>query len=162
MYCFVSVCVYTCCYYYLWHFLITYYFEDMNFTLIIIYILYQSVSFKNYNSNNSRLARCCPCMKNGRCVRCKCVRRGTPCFDCWPSLTNPVRYQNSIHSNAVATTCQLNSNTSNSTTDAVSNVPASQFFTDQQSSQLSRIVRETHASAPQLTLTRISVTFLTQ
>ena len=42
----------------------------------------------------SRSTRCCSCMKNGRCVRCNCVKKGLPCVDCWPSLTNPVRCQN--------------------------------------------------------------------
>ena len=38
--------------------------------------------------------RCCACMKNGRCVRCQCVKKGLPCIDCWPSLSNPSRCAN--------------------------------------------------------------------
>ena len=29
--------------------------------------------------------RCCPCMKNGHCIRCKCAKDGKMCIDCWPS-----------------------------------------------------------------------------
>ena len=33
-------------------------------------------------------------MKSGRCIRCQCVKRGSPCTDCWPSSMNPSRCQN--------------------------------------------------------------------
>ena len=39
-------------------------------------------------------SRCCPCMKNGRCVRCQCVKKGQLCIDCWPSSTKPSRCEN--------------------------------------------------------------------
>lgn len=39
-------------------------------------------------------SRCCPCMKNGRCIRCQCVKKGLSCIDCWPSLSNPKRCDN--------------------------------------------------------------------
>ena len=42
-------------------------------------------------------SRCCSCMKNGRCIRCQCVKNCSPCIDCWPSLTNPKRCENSGH-----------------------------------------------------------------
>ena len=42
-------------------------------------------------------SRCCSCMKNGRCVRCACVKREQLCVDCWPSKIKPNRCINSIH-----------------------------------------------------------------
>ena len=33
-------------------------------------------------------------MRNGRCVRCLCVKKGVPCIDYWPSVINPSRCEN--------------------------------------------------------------------
>ena len=44
--------------------------------------------------NSKPNSQCCPCMKNGRCVRCRCVKSGTSCVDCWPSVINPSRCEN--------------------------------------------------------------------
>ena len=46
----------------------------------------------------SQARRCCPCMKSGRCIRCQCVKNGSFCVDCWPSLSNPSRCENSRQS----------------------------------------------------------------
>ena len=40
-------------------------------------------------------SRCCSCMKNGKCIRCQCVKKGLFCVDCWPSLSNPSCCENS-------------------------------------------------------------------
>ena len=39
-------------------------------------------------------SRCCPCMKNGRCIRCQCVKNNRKCVDCWPSSMHPTRCEN--------------------------------------------------------------------
>ena len=36
-----------------------------------------------------------PMHEEGRCIRCQCVKKGLPCVDCWPSLSNPIRCENS-------------------------------------------------------------------
>ena len=46
-------------------------------------------------SKSHSTLRCCPCMKNGRCIRCQCIKKGLPCVDCWPSMLNPSRCENS-------------------------------------------------------------------
>ena len=46
-------------------------------------------------SRSHSQSRCCPCMKNGRCIRCQCVKKGLLCVDCRPSLSNPSRCENS-------------------------------------------------------------------
>ena len=45
-------------------------------------------------SRSRSQSRCCSCMKNGKCIRCQCVKKGLPCVDCWPSLSNPSRCEN--------------------------------------------------------------------
>ena len=32
---------------------------------------------------------CCNCQANRRCVRCSCVKRKTPCVDCYPGRNRP-------------------------------------------------------------------------
>ena len=61
-------------------------------------------------SSNSR---CCPCMKNGRCVRCQCVKNRRSCVDCRPSTSIPNRCENR---------CE-NSGSSSSTPESASIVP---------------------------------------
>ena len=39
-------------------------------------------------------SRCCPCMKNGHCIRCLCVKNGRKCVDCWPSRSRLIRCKN--------------------------------------------------------------------
>ena len=46
-------------------------------------------------SRSHSQSRCCPCMKNGRCIRCQCVKKVLPCVDCRPSLSNPSSCENS-------------------------------------------------------------------
>ena len=48
-------------------------------------------------------SRCCPCMKNGRCIRCQCVKKGSPCVDCRPSTVMPSRCENSVSPNDAPT-----------------------------------------------------------
>ena len=57
--------------------------------IIIIIITYDFKMAAAPRCQSHSNSRCCPCMKKGRCVRCRCVSRGTPCIDCWPSIVNP-------------------------------------------------------------------------
>ena len=51
--------------------------------------------------------RCCPCMKNGRCIRCQCVKNGRRCVDCRPSSTIPARCVNFSNVSAPPPTTHL-------------------------------------------------------
>ena len=41
-------------------------------------------------------SRCCTCMKNGRCIRHQCVKKGCPCVDCWLSMSKPINVRTPI------------------------------------------------------------------
>ena len=72
------------------------------------------------NSRSHSQSRCCSFMKNGKCIRCQCVKRGLSCVDCWLPLSHLNRCENSF---PVLTAQNQQNSLSNQSTIRSSEVP---------------------------------------